>query len=40
MPAFAGMTGGFNGMGLDSQKFFAELFFKKATACFFLLRKP
>jgi len=34
MPAFAGMTGVCGGTGLDLQKFFAELFFKKATACF------
>jgi len=34
MPAFAGMAGFVSGTGPDLQKFFAELFFKKATACF------
>jgi hypothetical protein len=34
MAAFAAMTGRKRGMGLDSQKFFAELFNKKATAFF------
>jgi hypothetical protein len=36
MAAFAAMTGFSIGTGPDSQKFFAELFFKKATACFCL----
>jgi hypothetical protein len=34
MAAFATMTGRKRGTGLESQKFFAELFYKKATAFF------